>query len=196
MLPTRGSGTHSVDINPVHVRTLQAIARSGGFSRAGEILHLSQPAISHHVRHLEARAGRAAPGETRTAARRPPRPAPCSSSTPGAPSRCWTKRARRSSGCRVAWPGAVTVGTGRHRQHLSLAGAAPAAPRTTSGSGAGRRDGQCGRDRVRRIARRARRRRRDVTHCGRPRLARLAVLRRPARGDRRRPTGAGDDERR
>jgi len=42
-----------VDINPVHVRTLQAIARSGGFSRAGEILHLSQPAISHHVRHLE-----------------------------------------------------------------------------------------------------------------------------------------------
>jgi DNA-binding transcriptional LysR family regulator len=45
--------TDSVDINPVHVRTLQAIARSGGFSRAGEILHLSQPAISHHVRHLE-----------------------------------------------------------------------------------------------------------------------------------------------
>jgi DNA-binding transcriptional LysR family regulator len=42
-----------VDINPVHVRTLQAIARSAGFSRAGEILHLSQPAISHHVRHLE-----------------------------------------------------------------------------------------------------------------------------------------------
>lgn len=42
-----------MDINPVHVRTLQAIARSGGFSRAGEILHLSQPAISHHVRHLE-----------------------------------------------------------------------------------------------------------------------------------------------
>jgi DNA-binding transcriptional LysR family regulator len=42
-----------VDINPVHVRTLQAIARSGGFSRAGEILHLSQPAISHHVRHRE-----------------------------------------------------------------------------------------------------------------------------------------------
>lgn len=42
-----------MDINPVHVRTLQTIARSGGFSRAGEILHLSQPAISHHVRHLE-----------------------------------------------------------------------------------------------------------------------------------------------
>ena len=53
MLPHTREGTHSVDINPVHVRTLQAIARSGGFSRAGEILHLSQPAISHHVRHLE-----------------------------------------------------------------------------------------------------------------------------------------------
>src|SRR5262245_65794271 len=43
----------SMDINPVHVRTLQAIARSGSFSRAGETLHLSQPAISHHIRHLE-----------------------------------------------------------------------------------------------------------------------------------------------
>ena len=46
-----------VDINPVHVRTLQAIARSGSFSRAGETLHLSQPAISHHVRHLERAVG-------------------------------------------------------------------------------------------------------------------------------------------
>ena len=42
-----------IDLNPAHVRTLQAIARSGSFSRAGESLHLSQPAISHHVRHLE-----------------------------------------------------------------------------------------------------------------------------------------------
>jgi len=46
-----------MDINPVHVRTLQAIARSGSFSRAGEALHLSQPAISHHVRHLERTVG-------------------------------------------------------------------------------------------------------------------------------------------
>ena len=46
-----------LDINPVHVRTLQAIARSGSFSRAGETLHLSQPAISHHVRHLEREIG-------------------------------------------------------------------------------------------------------------------------------------------
>ena len=46
-----------LDLNPVHVRTLQAIARSGSFSRAGETLHLSQPAISHHVRHLERAVG-------------------------------------------------------------------------------------------------------------------------------------------
>jgi DNA-binding transcriptional LysR family regulator len=46
-----------MDINPVHLRTLQAIARSGSFSRAGETLHLSQPAISHHVRHLEREVG-------------------------------------------------------------------------------------------------------------------------------------------
>jgi len=46
-----------MDVNPVHVRTLEAIARSGSFSRAGETLHLSQPAISHHVRHLERAVG-------------------------------------------------------------------------------------------------------------------------------------------
>lgn len=45
------------DINPAHVRTLQAIARSGSFTRAGETLHLSQPAISHHVQHLERELG-------------------------------------------------------------------------------------------------------------------------------------------
>jgi DNA-binding transcriptional LysR family regulator len=46
-----------MDLNPAHGRTLQAIARSGSFSRAGETLHLSQPAISHHVRHLERAVG-------------------------------------------------------------------------------------------------------------------------------------------
>src|SRR2546426_4528076 len=45
------------DINPVHVRTLQVIARCGSFSRAGEPLHLSQPAISHQIRHLERAVG-------------------------------------------------------------------------------------------------------------------------------------------
>ena len=40
-------------MNPVHVRTLQEIARCQSFSRAAEALHLSQPAVSHHIRHLE-----------------------------------------------------------------------------------------------------------------------------------------------
>src|SRR5262245_18293310 len=54
---TRELAMTDLDLNPVHVRTLQAIARSGSFSRAGETLHLSQPAISHHVRHLERAVG-------------------------------------------------------------------------------------------------------------------------------------------
>ena len=40
-------------MNPVHVRTLQEIVRCRSFSRAAEALHLSQPAVSHHIRHLE-----------------------------------------------------------------------------------------------------------------------------------------------
>ena len=42
-----------VELNPVHVRTLQEVVRRGGVSRAAEALHLSQPALSHHLRHLE-----------------------------------------------------------------------------------------------------------------------------------------------
>ena len=56
-LPEPRARLEAMDVNPVHVRTLQAIARSGSFSRAGETLHLSQPAISHHVRHLERAVG-------------------------------------------------------------------------------------------------------------------------------------------
>ena len=44
-------------VNPVHVRTLQEIVRCQSFSRAAETLHLSQPAVSHHVRHLEEEVG-------------------------------------------------------------------------------------------------------------------------------------------
>ena len=46
-----------MDVNPVHVRTLQAIVQTGSFVRAAETLHLSQPALSHHIRHLERAVG-------------------------------------------------------------------------------------------------------------------------------------------
>ena len=44
-------------VNPVHVRTLQEIVRCRSFSRAAEALRLSQPAVSHHIRHLEQELG-------------------------------------------------------------------------------------------------------------------------------------------
>ena len=40
-----------------HVRTLQEIVRQRGFSRAARALHRSQPAVSHHIRLLEADLG-------------------------------------------------------------------------------------------------------------------------------------------
>ncbi len=46
-----------MDIELGHLRTLAEIARQRSFSRAADHLHLSQPAVSHHVRHLEAAAG-------------------------------------------------------------------------------------------------------------------------------------------
>lgn len=48
-----------MDLNPAHVRTLREIARHGSFSRAAESLRLSQPAVSLHIRQLEARCGTA-----------------------------------------------------------------------------------------------------------------------------------------
>src|SRR5215471_5341472 len=46
-----------LDLNPAHVRTLRQVIRRGSFSRAAEDLHLSQPAVSLHVRQLEERLG-------------------------------------------------------------------------------------------------------------------------------------------
>jgi DNA-binding transcriptional LysR family regulator len=46
-----------MDVELIHLRTLTAIARHGTFSRAGESLRLSQPAVSHHIRHLETALG-------------------------------------------------------------------------------------------------------------------------------------------
>src|SRR5258707_11176381 len=48
-----------MDLNPAHLRTLREIARHGSFSRAAESLRLSQPAVSLHMRQLEARCGTA-----------------------------------------------------------------------------------------------------------------------------------------
>ncbi len=46
-----------MELNLAHVRTLQAVVSHGSFSRAAERLHLSQPAVSLHIRHLEQGAG-------------------------------------------------------------------------------------------------------------------------------------------
>ena len=51
--------TPSADWNPAHVRTLQEVVRRGSFSRAAEDLHLSQPAVSLHIRQLEDKVGHA-----------------------------------------------------------------------------------------------------------------------------------------
>jgi DNA-binding transcriptional LysR family regulator len=46
-----------MDLNLAHLRTLQTVVSHGSFSRAAEDLHLSQPAVSLHIRQLEERAG-------------------------------------------------------------------------------------------------------------------------------------------
>jgi len=50
------STTRTLDV--VALRSLVAVADCGGFRRAAEALHVSQPTISHHVRRLEATCGR------------------------------------------------------------------------------------------------------------------------------------------
>lgn len=47
--------SNTLDI--AHLRTLVAIEECGGFGRAALVLHLSQPAVSQHVRQLERRIG-------------------------------------------------------------------------------------------------------------------------------------------
>ena len=42
-----------MDVIPPQLRTLEAVVRFGSFSRAAEAMHLSQPAVSTHVRRLE-----------------------------------------------------------------------------------------------------------------------------------------------
>ena len=46
-----------VDLDPAHLRSFVAIVDYGGYHRAAEALHLTQPAVSRHMRRLEAQLG-------------------------------------------------------------------------------------------------------------------------------------------
>ena len=46
-----------MDLDPTHLRSLEAIVRYGGYHRAAEALHLTQPAVSRHIRRLEEQLG-------------------------------------------------------------------------------------------------------------------------------------------
>jgi len=46
-----------MDLDPAHLRSLEAIVRYGGYHRAAEALHLTQPAVSRHIRRLEEQLG-------------------------------------------------------------------------------------------------------------------------------------------
>ncbi|HTU95063.1 MAG TPA: LysR family transcriptional regulator [Solirubrobacteraceae bacterium] len=46
-----------MDIDLAHIRSFLAVVRYGGYHRAADALHLTQPAISRHVRRLEQQLG-------------------------------------------------------------------------------------------------------------------------------------------
>jgi DNA-binding transcriptional LysR family regulator len=46
-----------VDLEPAHLRSFLAIVRFGGYHRAADALHLTQPAVSRHIRRLEEQLG-------------------------------------------------------------------------------------------------------------------------------------------
>ena len=46
-----------MDLDPAHLRSFLAIVRYGGYHRAAEALHLTQPAVSRHIRRLEEQLG-------------------------------------------------------------------------------------------------------------------------------------------
>ena len=47
----------AVDLDLAHLRSFLAIVRYGGYHRAAEALHLTQPAVSRHMRRLEEQLG-------------------------------------------------------------------------------------------------------------------------------------------
>jgi DNA-binding transcriptional LysR family regulator len=58
-LVSRGRRRHhpGIDLDQAHLRSFLAIVRYGGYHRAADALHLTQPAISRHVRRLEQQLG-------------------------------------------------------------------------------------------------------------------------------------------
>ena len=46
-----------MDLDPAHLRSFLAIVDFGGYHRAAEALHLTQPAVSRHIRRLEGQLG-------------------------------------------------------------------------------------------------------------------------------------------
>ncbi|HEX5618867.1 MAG TPA: LysR family transcriptional regulator [Solirubrobacteraceae bacterium] len=46
-----------MDLDPAHLRSFMAIVRYGGYHRAADALHLTQPAVSRHIRRLEEQLG-------------------------------------------------------------------------------------------------------------------------------------------
>ena len=46
-----------MDLDPAHLRSFDAVVRHGGYHRAAEALHLTQPAVSRHIRRLEEQLG-------------------------------------------------------------------------------------------------------------------------------------------
>ncbi len=46
-----------MDLEPAHIRSFLAVVRYGGYHRAADALHLTQPAISRHIRRLDEQLG-------------------------------------------------------------------------------------------------------------------------------------------
>jgi DNA-binding transcriptional LysR family regulator len=55
--PPPGRHDGGVDLDPAHLRSFLAIVDYGGYHRAAEALHLTQPAVSRHMRRLEGQLG-------------------------------------------------------------------------------------------------------------------------------------------
>ena len=55
--PAARNHSDVVDLDLAHLRSFLAIVRYGGYHRAAEALHLTQPAVSRHMRRLEEQLG-------------------------------------------------------------------------------------------------------------------------------------------